>query len=157
MPCNKPFSALDSDVLVCLASLGIRHVDLGSATKYEDSYFSHVVVVQSLSCIQLFATPQTIARQVPLSSTISWSLFKFMFIESVVISNHVILCHPFSSCPQSFPASGSFPESVLHIRWPKYWRFSFSISHFSDYSELISFKIHWFDLLAVQETSLIIK
>ena len=153
MPYNKPFSALDSDILVCLASLGIGHVDLSSATKYEDSYFSHVVVAQSLSCIQLFATPWTIASQVPLSSTISWSLFKFMFIESVVLSNHLILCHPLFLLPSIFSSIRVFSnESALHIRWPKYWSSRFSISPSSEYSELISFRTNWLYLFVVQGT-----
>ena len=77
----------------------------------------------------------------------------FVAIESVMPSNHLILCHAFSSCLQSFPASGSFSsESVLHTRWPKYWSFNFSISPSSEYSGLISFSIEWLDLLAVQGT-----
>ena len=78
----------------------------------------------------------------------------FISVESVMLSNHLIPCHPFSSCPQSFPASGSFffSESALPIRWPKYWSFSFSISPSNEYSGLISFRVDWFDLLAVQGT-----
>ena len=111
------------------------------------------VVVQSLRCIQLFATPWTIAHQVPLSSTISWSLFKFMFIESVVLSNHLILCHPLFLLPSIFPSIRVFSnEPALHIRWPKDWSFSFSISPSSEYSELISFRINWLYLLVVQGT-----
>ena len=133
MPCNKPFSAVDSDALVCLASLGIRHVDLSSATKCEDSYFSHVVVVQSLSCIQLFATPWTIAHQVPLSSTISWSLFKFMFIESGLLTNHLILYCPLLLLLSIFPNIRVFSNrSSLRKRWLKYWSFRFNISPSND-------------------------
>ena len=112
-----------------------------------------VVVVQSLSHVQLFVIPWTAAQQASLSSTISRSLLRFMFIELVMPSNHLILCRPLLLCPQSFPASGSFPvKSVLCIRWPKYWSFSFIISPSNEYSGLISFRIDWFDLLAVQGT-----
>ena len=103
------------------------------------------------SHIQLFVIPWTIAHQAPLSFSISWSLLKLMSIESVMSSHHLILCCPFSSCPQSFPASGSFPMSQL-FRWPKYWNFSFSIIPSSEYSGLISFRIDWFVLLAVKGT-----
>ena len=99
------------------------------------------VVVQSLSCVRLFATPRTAARQAALSFTISRSLLKLMSIESVMPSYHLILCHPFSACPQSFSASGSFPTSQLFdITWPEYWSFSFSISPSNEHSELISFR-----------------
>ena len=99
------------------------------------------------------ATPWTEARQASLSFTISWSLLKLMSIESVMPSNHLVLYHPLSSCLQSFPASGSFLKKMaLHIGWPKYWSFSFSISPSNEYSGLISFRIHWLDLLAVQGT-----
>ena len=84
--------------------------------------------------------------------TTSQSLLKFMSIESVMLSNHLILCHPFL-LPSIFPSIRVFSnESVLHIRWPKYWSFSFSVSPSSEYSRLISFRIDWFDLLVVQET-----
>ena len=102
--------------------------------------------VQSLSHVQLFATPWTAAHQASLSITNSRSLLKLMSIELVMQSNHLILCHPFSSRLQSFF------ESVLHIRWPKYGSFSFSISPSTEYSGLISFMIDWLDLLAVQRT-----
>ena len=108
--------------------------------------------VQSLSHAWLFETPCTAAHQTSLSITISWSLLKIMSIKSVMSSNHLILC--FSSCLQSFPTYGSFPinESVLCIRWPKYWSFSFNISPSNEYSGLISFRTDWLDLLAVQGT-----
>ena len=97
--------------------------------------------VPSLSCFWLFATPWTAACQASLSITNSWNLLKLVSLESVMPSNHLILC-PFSSLLQSFPASGSFPnESVLHIRWPQYWNFIFSISPSNGYSGLISFRI----------------
>ena len=94
-------------------------------------------LVQSLSHVQLFATPWSAAHQASLSMTNSQSLLKLMSIESMMPSNHLILCHPFSSCPQSFPASRSSPVSRLFaIRWPKYWSFGFSISASNEYSEL---------------------
>ena len=107
---------------------------------------------QSLSLARFFATPWTAARQASLSITNSWSLLKLMSIESVMPSNHLILCCPLLP-PSIFPSIRVFSnESVLHIRWPKYWSFSFSISHCNEYSGLISFRIGWFDLLAVQGT-----
>ena len=109
-----------------------------------------LVVVQSLSHVQLFATPQTVAHLAPLSSTISQSLLKFMSIESVMLSNYLILCCPVLLLPSIFPSIRVFSsESPYHIRWPKYWSFSFSISPSKEYSGLISFRIDWFDLLAV--------
>ena len=98
-------------------------------------------------------TPWTATHQVPLCSTISWSLLKLMSIESVMPSNHLNLCHPLLLLPSIFPSIRVFSkESALHIRWPKYWRFSFSISPSNEYSGLISFRIDWFNLLAVQGT-----
>ena len=109
--------------------------------------------VQSLSRVQLFATPWTAAHQPSLSITNLQSLLKLMSIELVMPSNQLILCHPLLSCLQSFPTSGSFPkESVLHIRWPKYWSFGFSISPFNEHPGLISFRMDWLDLFAVQGT-----
>ena len=106
-------------------------------------------MVQLLSCVQLFATPWTAARQASVSITNSLSLLKLMSIESVMPSNHLILCRPLL-LPSSFPSISVFSnESILHIRWPKYWSFSFSIS--SSNSGLISFRINWFDLRAVQD------
>ena len=98
-------------------------------------------------------TPWAAAHQASLSFTISWSLLKVMSFESVMPSNHLILCHPLLLLPSIFPNIRVFSsESVLCIRWPKYWSFSFSISPSNEYSGLISFRIDWFDLLAVQET-----
>ena len=109
--------------------------------------------VQLLSHVQLFATPWTAARQASLSITNSQSLLKLMPIESVMPSNHLILCHPLLLPPSIFPKIRVFSnESVLHIRWTKYWSFSFSISPSNEYSELISFTLDWLDLLAVQGT-----
>ena len=110
-------------------------------------------LVQSLSCVWLFATPWTTARQASLSITNSRSSPKPMSIESVMTSNHLILCHPLLLWPSIFPSIRVFSnESALHIRWPKYWSFSFSISPSSEYSGLISFRVDWLDLLAVQGT-----
>ena len=106
-----------------------------------------------LSHVGLFATPWTAARQASLSITNSPSLLKLMSIESVMPSNHPILCHPLLLPPSVFPSIRVFSnESVLHVRWPKYWSFSFSISPSSEYSGLISFRMDWLDLLAVQGT-----
>ena len=108
-------------------------------------------LVQSLSQVQLFVTPWTAARQIFLSITNSWSLLKLMSSELVMLSNYIILCHPLLLLPSILPSVRVFSnESVLHIRWPKYWSFSFSISPSNEYSGLISFRIDLFDLLAVQ-------
>ena len=112
-----------------------------------------VVDVQLLSRVQLFATPWTVARQSSLSFAISWSMLKFMSIELVMPTNHLILCLPLLLLPSIFPSIRVFSnESALCIRWPKYWSFSFSINPSKEYSGLISFRIDWFDLLAVQGT-----
>ena len=105
-----------------------------------------------LGHVQLFATPWTAARQASLSITSSWSLLKPVSIESVMPSNHLILCHPLLLLPSIFPSINVFSnESALRIRWPKYWSFSFNISPSSnEHSGLISFRIGWLDLLAVQ-------
>ena len=110
-----------------------------------------VIVVQSLSRVRLFATLWTAARQASLSFTISQSLLKLMSIESMMPCNHLIPCCPLLLLPSIFPSVRVFSnESALHIRWPKYW--SVSISSSNEYSGLISFRIDWFDLLAVQVT-----
>ena len=99
----------------------------------------------------LFATPWTAACQASLSITNSWSLLKLISIKSVMPSNHLILCRPFLLLPSIFPSIKVFSsESVLCIRWPRYWSFNFNISPSNEYSQLISFRIDWFDLLAVQ-------
>ena len=109
--------------------------------------------VQSLSCVQVFSTSWTAACQASLSITNSWSLLKLTSIESVMPSNHLILCHPLLLLPSLFPSIRVFSnESILHIRWPKYWSFSFSVSPSNEYSGLISFRMDWLDLLAVQGT-----
>ena len=110
-------------------------------------------VVQSLSHVQLFVTSWTAARQAFLSFTISQRLLKLMSIESVMPSNHLILCHPLPCLPSIFPSIRVFSnESSLCIGWPKYWSFIFSISPSNESSGLISFRIDWFDLLAVHGT-----
>ena len=117
-------------------------------------HFESSVQLSSVAqCVRLFATPWTAARQASLSITNSRSLLKLMSIESVMPSNHLILCHPLLLPPSIFLSIRVFSnESVLLIRWPTYWSFSFSISPSNEYSELISFRIDWFDLLAVQGT-----
>ena len=113
------------------------------------------VIVQSLSNVWLFATPWTAVCQTSLFFTISWSLLKLMFIELVMPPNHLVLvlCCSLLLLPSVFPSIRVFySELALHIRWPKYWSFSFSISPFNEYSGLISFRTDWFDLLAVQRT-----
>ena len=110
-------------------------------------------VVQSLSHVQLFETPWTEAHQASLCFTISESLLKFLSIELVMPSNHLILCCPLLLLPSIFPSIRVFSnESALRIRWPKYWSFSFSISPSNEYSGLISFRKDWLGLLAVQGT-----
>ena len=109
--------------------------------------------VQLLSRIQLFATPWTAARQASLSITNSWSLPELMSIELVMPSNHLILCCPLLFLPSIFASIRVFSnESALRIRWPKYWSFSFNISPSNEHPGLISFRMNWLDLLAVQET-----
>ena len=111
------------------------------------------LVVQLLSRVQPFAAQWIAAYQASLSSTISWSLPKLTSIESVMPSNHIILCHPLLLLPFVFPSIRIFSnEPAFHIRWPKYWSFSFSISPSEEYSGLISFRIDWFELFAVQRT-----
>ena len=107
--------------------------------------------VQSLSCVLLFPTPRTAAHQASLSITSSQSLLKPISIESVMPSNHLILCCPLLLPPSILPSIRVFSnESVHHIRWPKYWSFSFSISPYNEYSGLIFLRMDWLDLLAVQ-------
>ena len=123
--------------------------ELESGHTYADWFQGFVVVVQSLSCIRLFTTPWTAVCQASLSFTISRSLLKLMSIELVMPSNHLILSRPLLLLSSIFPSIRVFANELsLHTRWPKYW--SFSISPFSEYSGLIFFRIHWFDLPAVQ-------
>ena len=112
-----------------------------------------MVNVPSLTRVRVFATPGTAAGQASLSFIISWSLLKLKSIESVMPFNHLILCRPLLLPPSIFPSIRvSSNESVLRIRWPKYWSFSFNISPSNEYQGLISFRMNWLDLLAVQGT-----
>ena len=112
-----------------------------------------VIGLQSLSCIRLFATPCTAAHQASQSITNSWSLLKHMSIKTVMPPSHLILCFPLLLLSSIFPSIRDFShELALHIRWPRYWSFSFSISSSNEYSGLIFLRIDWFDLLAVQRT-----
>ena len=109
--------------------------------------------VQSLSHVRLFVTPWSAARQVSLSITKSQSLLKLMSIELVMPFNHLILCNPLVLLPSVFPNIRVFSnESVLRIRWPKYWSFSFNVSPSNEHTGLISFRMDWLDLLAVHRT-----
>ena len=115
--------------------------------------------VQSLSHVQLLATPWTAARQASLSITNSWNLLRLRSIESVLPSDHLILCHPLLLLPSIFPSNRVFShESVLRIRWPQDWSFSFSfsVSPSTEYSGLISFRIDWFDLFASNGEALMV-
>ena len=123
----------------------LKHLPVGT----QDSSFFFLVVVQSLSHIRLFATPWTTAQQAPLSFTISWSWLKLMTVESVILSNHLILCQPLLLLPSVLPSIRLFSNESFLFRWPEYWNFSFSISSSNEYSTLISFRSDWFDLLAV--------
>ena len=116
-------------------------------------YFLEMSVQFSHSVMFLFAASRTAVCQASLSITNSWSMLKLLSFKSVMLSNHLILCHPLLLLPSIFPNIRVFSnESVLLIRWPKYWSFSFSISPSSEYSGSVSFRITWFDLLAVQGT-----
>ena len=125
---------------------------------YQISVFGHICFssfssVQSLSCVRVFVTLWTAAREASLSITNSQSLLKLMSIESVMPSNHLIHCCPLLLPPSVFPSIRFFSnESALRIRWPKYWSFSFNISSSNEYSGLISYRMDWLDLLEVQGT-----
>ena len=122
-------------------------------TSLSFTHISQFHSVQSLSRVRVFVTPGTATHQASLSITNSQSLLKLMSIELVIPSNHLILCHPLLLSPSIFPNIREFSnESTLCIRWPKYWSFSFIISPSNEYSRLISFRIDWLDLLAVQGT-----
>ena len=113
-----------------------------------------LIVFQPLSPVWLFATPWTAVHQAPLSFTISWNFLKLMSNESVMPSNHLVLCHSLLLLPSIVLSIRIFSnELILLIRWPKYWSFSFSINPSNEYSGLISFRIDWIDLLAVQGTT----
>ena len=126
------------------------HLQLQALWSQDNNRFSSV---QPLSRVQLFVTSWTAACQASLSIANSRSLLKLISIESVMPSNHLILCHPLPLLPSIFPSIRVFSnESVLHSRWPKYWSFSFNISPSNEHSGLISFRMDWLDLLAVQGT-----
>ena len=125
----------------------------GSVISYLNQLGSHNQLVQSLSHVQLFANPRTAAHQASLSITNPRSLPKLMSIESVMPSDYLILCRPLLLLPSIFPSIRVFSnESALHIRWPKYWSFSFNISPSNEHPGLISFRMDWLDLPAVQGT-----
>ena len=129
--------------------MALKHLKCGFCDRGTDIF----LVVQLLSCVQLFATPWTTAYQASLSITNSWSLRKLMSIESVMPSNHLILCCPLLLPSSMFPSIRVFSnESVLRIRWPKYWSFSFSIIPSKEIPGLISFRMDWLDLPAAQGT-----
>ena len=144
-------SLFSSLFLQCLYHLGLESVTLlcnGNSTCRTKE-----VVVQLLSRVRLFATPWTAAYQASLSISNSWSLLKLMSVKSVMPSNHLILCRPLLLPPSIFCSIRVFSsESALHIRWPEYWSFSFSISPSNEYLRLISFRMDWLDLLAIQGT-----
>ena len=120
--------------------------------KYLDINLIHLML-NTTHCDRLFVTPWTAACQASLLFTISWSFLKLVCIESVMPSDHLILCHTLLFLLSIFPSIRVFSnELTLHIRWPKYWSFSFNISPSNEYSGLISFRMDWFDLLAVQGT-----
>ena len=139
-----------------LQSVGLQRVRPDWVTEHAHAFLSQrfAVIVQLLSRVWLFVTPWTVACQDSLSFTISWrSLLKFMSTESVTLSNHLILCCPLLLLPSVFPSIRVFSKkSVLHIRWPKYGSFSFSMSPSNEYLGLISFRMDLLDLLAVQGT-----
>ena len=137
--CITCISCIDRRILYHWATRSAKQHDISS--------------IQSLSHLQLLMIPWTATHQASLSIINSWSLLKLMSIELVMPSNHLILCHPLLLLPSVFPGIKVFSsESVLLIRWPKYWSFSFSISASNEYLGLISFRIDWFDLLAIQRT-----
>ena len=130
----------------------MTNLDMEDYRPYGFTYFQFSSV-RLLSCVRLFATPGTAACQASLFITNSRSLPKLMSIESVMPSNHLILCRPLLLLPSIFPNIRVFSnESVLHIRWPKYWSFSFNITPSNEHSGLISFRMDWLDLFAVQGT-----
>ena len=130
-----------------------KYLPCDSKRSNNDTLCLLVAVVQLLNHVQLFVTPWTSVCQASLSFTISGSLLKLMSIESVMPSDHLILCCPLLLLPSVFPSTRVFSNELTPcIRWPKYCRFSFSSNSFNEYSELISFRIDWFDLPEVQGT-----
>ena len=143
---TRPGADCGSDHQLLIAKFRLK---LKKVRKTSRSFSS----VQSLSHVQLFAVPWTAARQASLSITNSWSFVKLISMESMMPSNHLILCRPLHLPPSIFPNIRVFSNgSVLQIRWPKYWSFGFTISPSNEYSGLISFRMDWLDLLAVQGT-----
>ena len=157
MTSPRPHTHTTWGLQVCLPAIGatprvafLQQLHTFSVTSCSLSCISSV---QSLSRVRLFATPWTAARQASLSITNSQSLPKLMSIESVMPSNHLMLCRPLLLLPLIFPSIRVFSnESALHTRWPKYWSFSFSISPSNEHPGLISFRMDWLDLLSVQGT-----
>ena len=144
-------STLLSKTLIQLSADGLGHTP--AMRKPNPWVYSSISSIQSLSRVWLFVTPWTAARQASLSITNSRSLLKLMSIKSVMPSNYLILCLPILLLPSIFPSIGVFSnESVLCIRWSKYWSLSFSISPSNEYSGLISFRMDWLGLLVVQGT-----
>ena len=133
--------------LIDIAYVTHMHVSLLLGSPFLSLFLVLYLAVQSLIRVHLFASPCTVAHQAFLSFIVSLSLLRLMSIKSVMLSNHLILCYPFLLLPSIFPS-----ESVFHIRWPKCWSFSFSVSLSNEYSGLISFRIDWFNLLAVKGT-----
>ena len=147
-PGDTPYSGME---LASLTSPTLAGRFFTTSTNWEAQSLQFSSVQFSHSVMSNSATSWTAARQASLSITSSWSLLKLMSIESVMPPNNLILCHPLLLLPSVFPIIRVFSnDSVLHIRWPKYW--SFSISPSNEYLGLISFRIDWFDLLAVQGT-----
>ena len=143
----------DFNVTIVAKELMLSHIETFSFKNGSEINNGFTVVVQSLNHVPLFVTPWTTEQQDSLFFTISGNLFKLKSIKSVMLSNHFILCHPLLLLPLIFPRIRVFSnELALHIRWPKYWIFSFSISPSNEYSLLISFRVDWIDLLAVQGT-----
>ena len=146
-PWRTPFPIWKHSVVPCLV------LTVASWPVYRFLQRQVISSVQSLSCVQLFATPWIAARQASLSITNSRSSLRLMSIKSVMPSNHLILCCPLLLLPSIFPSIRVFSnESAVRIRWPKYWSFSFSMSPSNEYSGLISFRMDWLDLLAIQGT-----
>ena len=144
--CWTLFSWAPKSLWMVTAIMKLRCLPFGRKT------LTNLSSVQSFSRGRLSATPWTAACQASLSIASSQSLLKFMSIELVMPFNNLILCHPLLFLPSLFPIKVFSNESVLHIRWPKYWSFSFSISPSNEYSGLISFRMDWLELLAVQGT-----
>ena len=147
---EPPFWSCKDDICKTGTVLLFKNKNTPSPQNKQKNTQRHISSVQLLSHVQLFATPWTVARQVSLSITNSRNLLKLMSIELVMPSSYLILCRPLLLPPSVFPSIRVFSnELALHIRWSKYWSFSFSISPSNDYSALISFRFDWFDLLAV--------